>query len=893
MKTFPGAFTQGGQTELHKFRMLKQVFGTTFKVSLCVAVVSLVVLCALAEPWEAYWNLLVFYKALLRNHLSFLPKGFFDSSWLYWQPGKIFEVSDYQLEHNVKYSASALYVQSVVIKKLFWSFLIWVASFVGLSSFWIFRGSQKHQKKILSGTTLANTKAMVKLIQKKKEASHLHIAGVPLIKDKETEHFLISGTTGSGKTNCFIELLQQIRECGDRAVIVDSTSELFQRFFQEKKDLLLNPLDVRSQNWNLWAECQEKYHFNEFAECLIPASSHHDTFWTNAARDIFVETAKLLHERGSTSYEELMNHSIKKPIKDIAEFYARSSVASMMNIAAEKTSMSIRSTLATAIRCFESLEEGGEFSIRKWMQSVSAKALAGLGEEPPRHSLGEAGWLFLSCQPDQRALLRPLFSGWLAIAVRSLLAGGSAPKSKTWFIIDELPTLNHLPELPKALAEVRKYGGCFVIGLQSVSQLEDIYGRATTQTMSGLTGTKIIFRASETIAAKRMSELLGEQEVMEAVESISFGAHQVRDGVSLSDQKRRQVTIPYTDILQLNNLEAYLKLPGNYPIAKIEFDYHNLGPSVSAFKKRPIVLSPTLDRKALELYGLGMNYKDIAAHLKEGHGVELSLDGFNAIIDKLLPFIEEWRTRNLGAIYPILFVDRMFFECSKKGKVVTKAVYNVLSINQAGHREILGFYVTETEDANFWLGVFNDLRQRGVEDILIACVYDLTGLSSAIEAYFPKTAIQLCIIHQIRNSLKYVANKNQKELMKDLKTVYQANAQYIAVQQLSKLDEKWGVTYPMVIKLWHANWEDLTCYFQYPEEIRKLIYTTALEDFHRQLRKVTKTPEAFSNETALFKFIYCTCQKNAEKWIYPLLNWPLTLYHLDIHFEGRLNLDHF
>lgn len=568
MKTFTSSFTQGGQTELHKFRMLKQVFGTTFKISLGVAVISLVGLCALAEPWEAYWNLLVFYKALLRNSLSFLPKGFFDSSWFYWQPGKMFELTDYQLQHNVKLSASALYVQSVVMQKLFWSFLIWVLSFVGLSSFWIFRGSQKHQKKILSGTTLVNTKAMVKLIKKKKEASDLHIAGVPLLKDKETEHFLISGTTGSGKTNCFIELLSQIRECGDRAIIVDSTSELFQRFFQEK-DLLLNPLDVRGQNWNLWAECQEEYHFNEFAECLIPASFHHDAFWTNASRDVFVETAKLLREGGSTSYAELINYSIKKPIKNVAKFYAHSSVASMMNIASEKTSMSIRSTLATAIRCFESLEEKGEFSIRKWMLESDKNQC-----------------LFLSCQPDQRALLRPLFSGWLAIGVRSLLVGGVSSKSKTWFIIDELPTLNHLPELPKALAEVRKYGGCFVIGLQSVSQLEDIYGRATTQTMSGLTGTKIIFRASETIAAKRMSELLGEQEIMEAVESISFGAHQVRDGVSLSDQKRRQVTVPYTDILQLNDLEAYLKLPGNYPIAKIQFDYHNLSPSVAAFIKK-------------------------------------------------------------------------------------------------------------------------------------------------------------------------------------------------------------------------------------------------------------------------------------------------------------------
>lgn len=188
--------------------------------------------------------------------------------------------------------------------------------------------------------------------------------------------------------------------------------------------------------------------------------------------------------------------------------------------------------------------------------------------------------------------------------------------------------------------------------------------------------------------------------------------------------------------------------------------------------------------------------------------------------------------------------------------------------------------------------MLNDLRQRGVEDILIACVYDLTGLSSAIATYFPKTAIQLCIIHQIRNSLKYVASKSQKEFIKDLKAVYQASAQEIAAQHLLKLDEKWGANYPMVIKLWHTKWEELTCYFQYPEEIRKLIYTTALEDFHRQLRKATKTQEAFSNETALFKLIYYVCEKNPEKWASPLPNWALTLHHLDTHFEGRLGLAH-
>jgi hypothetical protein len=181
MKTFSGSFTQGGQVELHKLRMLKQVFGTTLKVSLCVGIIALVGLCVAAAPYEAYWNLLCYYKALLRNSLSFLPKGFFDSSWLFWKPGKIYEVSDYQLEHNVQFVASALYMQSILIQKAIWSLGVWVISFVLLSSFWIARGKSKHAKQILNGTTLVSDKTMIRLIQKNKESSDLHIGGVPLI----------------------------------------------------------------------------------------------------------------------------------------------------------------------------------------------------------------------------------------------------------------------------------------------------------------------------------------------------------------------------------------------------------------------------------------------------------------------------------------------------------------------------------------------------------------------------------------------------------------------------------------------------------------------------------------------------------------------------------------
>jgi transposase-like protein len=308
-------------------------------------------------------------------------------------------------------------------------------------------------------------------------------------------------------------------------------------------------------------------------------------------------------------------------------------------------------------------------------------------------------------------------------------------------------------------------------------------------------------------------------------------------------------------------------------------------------KKRQTVLNASLDNKIIGLYGLGMSYEDIASHLKEMYDFDVSPGTISAVTDKLLPVITDWRSRPLEAIYPILFMDGMYFKVRENGKVITKVLYNILGINQEGRKDILGFYVAESEGANFWLGVLNDLKERGVRDVLIACVDGLTGFPEAIKGAFPRTEVQLCIVHQIRNSLKYVASKNQKEFMRDLKTVYQAPSKDIAEHNLLKLDEKWGAKYPMVLKSWHANWEHLSHYFQYSGEIRRLIYTTnAIEGFHRQVRKFTKTKGAFTSETALFKLVYCACQKIAEKWTSPLQNWALTISQLDVYFEGRLNL---
>jgi len=309
-------------------------------------------------------------------------------------------------------------------------------------------------------------------------------------------------------------------------------------------------------------------------------------------------------------------------------------------------------------------------------------------------------------------------------------------------------------------------------------------------------------------------------------------------------------------------------------------------------KKRQTILNATLDNKILSLYSAGMSYADVSSHLAEIYGVEVSEATISAITNKLLPLVSEWRNRPLDAIYPIIFLDAMFFKMREEGKVINKALYNILGISQSGHKEILGFYLADSEGSNFWLGVLNDLKARGVEDILIACVDGLTGFPEAIAASFPKTEVQLCIVHQIRNSIKYISSKDQKSFMVDLKTVYQADTKNSAEFNLLQLEEKWGKKYPMVIKSWRSKWDNLSAYFKYSCDIRRLIYTTnPIEGFHRQVRKFTKAKGAFTSENALFKLIYCACQKIKEKWNMPIQNWALTISQLDIYFPGRLKIE--
>ncbi len=307
-------------------------------------------------------------------------------------------------------------------------------------------------------------------------------------------------------------------------------------------------------------------------------------------------------------------------------------------------------------------------------------------------------------------------------------------------------------------------------------------------------------------------------------------------------------------------------------------------------KKHQTHLTDEIEGKILSMFGLGMSYRDITAHIAEIYALDISSAMISAVTDKIIPMLKTWQQRPLESIYPFVWLDAIHYKMKENGRYESRAVYTVLGLNMEGRKEILGLYISETEGANFWLSVITDLNNRGLNDILIACVDGLKGFPEAINAIFPNTEVQLCIVHQIRNSMKYVASKNQKEFMADLKPVYKALTLEAAETALDELEDKWASKYPIVIKSWRSKWQNLAVYFKYPADIRRVIYTTnAIEAVHRQFRKLTKTKGAFPNENSLLKLLYMGIQNASKKWTMPIQNWNLTLSQLSIYFEGRLD----
>lgn len=306
-------------------------------------------------------------------------------------------------------------------------------------------------------------------------------------------------------------------------------------------------------------------------------------------------------------------------------------------------------------------------------------------------------------------------------------------------------------------------------------------------------------------------------------------------------------------------------------------------------KKYQNTVTQDMEEKIISMYAKGMSTSDIESHMRELYDIEISDSTISRVTDKVLPLVKEWQERPLEEVYAVVFMDAIHYHVRCEGRIVKRAVYIAIGIDMSGYKDVLGMYVGENESAKFWLTIMNNLKNRGVEEILIACVDGLTGFPQAIDAVYPKAEVQQCIIHQIRNSTKFVSYKDLRQLMTDLKLVYAAPSEESALEHLEEFASKWDGKYPKISKSWKEHWTTLSTYFKYPKEIRKIIYTTnAIEGFNRQLRKVTKAKTVFPSDDSLLKMLYLATIDITKKWSGHRRDWGQIHSQLEIYFEEQL-----
>ena len=462
---------------------------------------------------------------------------------------------------------------------------------VFVAVFWI-RGRGLTQKRRIRGAELVTARQLRRrVLPLHRRAVRLlapsggepyEIAGVPYPKRAETQHTIVSGTTGAGKTVLIADLVEQIRVRGERCVIYDKMGSYTQSFFDAERDVLLNPLDARSPRWSPFMEARNQRDFDMMAAALIPQQRDTvDPFWVTAARQLFANGAAVLWKQGVTENRSLVDHLLKTELTALAEAMEGTVAQSIVDPENPKTALSVRAMLTAHLGALEFLPDSGKpFSIRDWIsQKDGAK--------------DNGSFLFLTSRGDQHASLRGLISTWLEIAVNALLSLDQDGSRRVWMILDELPTLHQVPSLQPGLAESRQFGGCFVLGIQVSSALRDLYGRNGAETISGLCGTRVVLAAPDRDTAQWSADSLGGAEIEEISEAHSYGANTIRDGVSLTPRRElRSLALP-SEIMRLPNLTGYLKLPGPFPVAEIKLKYVERPKAAVRFEPRGEM--PTVD----------------------------------------------------------------------------------------------------------------------------------------------------------------------------------------------------------------------------------------------------------------------------------------------------------
>lgn len=545
-------FIRGGQIFLHNFRMFSQIGGRVF----LVAMVIFILFC-ITSYWvstdeherhvvnEALWSSVI---TPIDSNATLTFK---------YATGEVATLKRLTFLHSdyvkkVTRAIATRMILAILIASVFAALSFWV-----LSRFLTKKGQMHLKSKHISGDRFAEMDEVKKLLKKNK-AKGLYLGELRLPDSVENVHFLLHGTPGSGKSTVIRQMLHQIRRRGDKALIYDKGCNFVEEFYYPNHDVLLNPLDKRCRDWSLWAECRDSADFDSMAAAQIPMpQGTQDPFWVNAARTIFATAAFQMRNDKDRSVLKLLRYLLTADLTQLQSYLKGTEAETLMSERAEKTAISIKAVLATYLKSLKYVKEGHDlFSIRDWIRNDEAN-----------------NWLFITSLGDRHESLKPLISTWLDIAVNSLLSLNTQHNRRIWIILDELASLQQLPYLTQTLSEARKFGGCMVLGVQNFAQLAKLYGQNGALEISALANTRLLFRQPDPDMARWSASNLGEAFMEEVREGQSYGASIMRDGVSINRVEVRKPVVSPSQILNLPDLQAYIRLPGAYPITRLTFDY--------------------------------------------------------------------------------------------------------------------------------------------------------------------------------------------------------------------------------------------------------------------------------------------------------------------------------
>ncbi len=563
-------FTRGGQIAFHNLRMFFQINKAVFKTMLFLMVVVMLVLTVYLTPDE------IIKTAFEYNKASIL--GWLDNYYPVTLPihGKMVTLNSKALLSHPYFAMKASSIWTTLFQSLLYAFFITTALSGALVFFFVYKGKSQGKSRFLRGAKMVPVHTLIKKIRRENMSSDLVIDGVPMVNGSEVQHFLIHGTIGTGKSQLMMKFLEQIRQRGDRVIIYDKGCSFTSHFFDETRDVILNPFDERCANWDMWGDAPRDSDFTNMAESLIPLHGQTDPFWVDAARTVFASTAIRLKQVGRGTVDDLLSILLTAEFEQLEPFLAGTPAATLVSSRIEKTAISIRSVITTYLKSLQSLkglnnEDRETFTIRDYILN-------------PEHS----GWLFISSNGEQHSSLKPLISMWLAMASMTLLSLEEDRKRRIWFICDELPSLHRLPMLAETIAEVRKFGGCFMLGMQSFAQLGKVYGRDAASEIFDLLNTRFFFRSPSHDMASLVAKELGEEEIEESTESYSYGANTIRDGISVGRAKTRRNLVTYPEIMNLKDMECFLRLPGDFPVTRMKLKFSERQKKACDFIERQI-----------------------------------------------------------------------------------------------------------------------------------------------------------------------------------------------------------------------------------------------------------------------------------------------------------------